>query len=173
MNALSSSSVASRGHIWQAVLTAFILSLLGIISFSAFGYQVSLQWLPLLAIALWPRNATPIVSVIAILLLGLFQDWLGYGVPGQWAFVYLLLFIIIRPFERLKPLHFGQASMLWLMSSIFTAVTLTLTGRLIYGVWPDFARLLAPAFTATVLFPIFWILRQNLQSWLMRREEAM
>jgi hypothetical protein len=172
MKIYATSSNSRPGHLWQAVLTVLILSVTGIISFTSFGFHISLQWLPLMAVALWPRTATPILSVIALLLLGLFQDWLGYGVPGQWAFLYLLLFLIIRPFERIKPLHFGQGMSLWLTSVVVGFLVLTLTGRLIYGVWPDWFRLIVPAVTATIIFPIFWLLRQNLQAWLLRREEA-
>ncbi len=173
MNAFASpSSGNAGGHLWQAFLTTLILSLFGIINFSAFGINVSLQWMPLLAVALWPRTAIPILSVVALLLLGLLQDWLGFGVPGQWAFLYLILFAFIRPFERLKPLHFGQGMSLWLMTLTVSLIILTVTGRLLYGVWPNWMRIVIPAITATLFFPIFWILRQNLQSWLIHREEA-
>lgn len=172
MNAFATSYAIGRGHLWQASLSVFILSILGIVSFTAFGLNISLQWIPLMGVALWPRTATPIFSVIALLLLGLFQDWLGYGVPGQWAFLYLFLFLIIRPFERMKLLNFGKGISLWFTSVLVGLLVLTITGRLIYGVWPDWLRLIVPAATATIIFPVFWLLRKNLQTWLLRREEA-
>ncbi len=167
-----SASGAKRGHLFQASLTTAILSVLGIVSLTTFGFHLSFQWLPLLAIALWPRTAAPFFSVIALLLLGLFQDWLGFGVPGQWAFLYLLVFLVIRPFERIKPLDFGLGVGLWLTTVIVALIVLTLTGRLIYETWPDWGRLISPAIVATMVFPMFWVLRQNLQSWFLRREEA-
>lgn len=173
MTFLGSSSSLRQGQFFQAVIAAFLLTIVGALNVNIMDLNISLSWLPLLVIALWPHGAPPVRSVIAVFLLGLIQDWLHMGVPGQWALVYLLCMFLFRPFERLKPLAFGKALRLWVGAMIISALVLTFSGRIIYNEWPYWRALLQPALLATLAFPLFWILRNRMQNWFSRREEAL
>jgi|GEM_PF-3405725 len=173
MSFLGSSSGLRQGQFLQALVAGIVLTLLGTLNVNIFNFNVSLSWLPLLVIALWPHGAPPVRSVIAILLLGLAQDWLSMGVPGQWALVYLLCILFFRPFDRMMPLSFTHSLRLWIGALFIALVVLTLSGRIIFDDWPYWAALLQPALLATLAFPVIWILRNRMQSWFSRREEAL
>jgi len=129
-----------RSYLWQVILLIIIFTIIGIINFTVFDITISLRWLPLIPIALWPRTAPPIPSIITLFFLGLFQDWVGYDVPGQWALIYIICYAVFRPFQRIKTLEFVQALLLWLGSCLIAFVLLTVSGRLIYGVWPAWGQ---------------------------------
>lgn len=173
MRFMESRSSLRQGQFFQAVIAGLFLTLLGTLNINVFSVNISLSWLPLLVIALWPHGAPPIRSVIAIFLLGLAQDWLHMGVPGQWGLVYLLCAFLFRPFERIRPLKFGKALRLWIEALIIAALVLTVSGRIIYEEWPYWSALLQPALLATLAFPVVWILRNRMQSWFSRRAEAL
>ena len=173
MTFLGSQSGLRQGQFFQALFAALLLTLVGTLNVNIMKLNISLSWLPLLVIALWPHGAPPIRSVIAIFFLGLAQDWLHMGVPGQWALSYLLFIFLFRPFERLRPLTFGKGLRLWVGAITIAALVLTLSGRIIFKDWPYWGAILQPALLATLAFPLFWILRNRMQSWFSRREEAL
>lgn len=167
-----SSTTSSGGHLRQAVLTTAMLSFLGVLNFSLFGFDFSLQWLPLLAVSLWPKGASPVRSVIAILILGLIHDWLVFGIPGQWALIFLLSFAAVRPFERLKSLTFGQAIIYWALSVAIGATVFALSGRMIYDQWPNWVAMFQAIVSATILLPFFWLFQQWVQVLLAKRMDG-
>lgn len=173
MSFLGTNSGLRQGQFLQASFAGILLTLLGTLNVNILNFNVSLSWLPLLVIALWPHGAPPVRSVIAILLLGLAQDWLSMGVPGQWALVYLLCILFFRPFDRMKPLSFTHSLRLWIGALFIALLVLTISGRIIFNDWPYWAALLQPALLATLAFPVIWILRNRMQSWFSRREEAL
>lgn len=158
------------GHLRQAVVLVFVLTVLGVINISAFGWNLSLQWLPLVAVALWPRGAYPIYSIIALLILGVFQDWVSFGVPGQWALIYLLTYAFIRPFERIKTLNFGGGLVVWCIAMTVALVTIAFTGRVIYSDWPNWVVLFRMAGIASLFFPLIWYIRRGIQIFIHNRE---
>jgi len=170
MNSLRAQSTSgARSYLWQVIILSVIFTILGIVSFTLFDVTVSLRWLPLIPIALWPRTAPPIPSIIALFLLGVFQDWVGYAVPGQWALVYVLCFAVLRPFQRIKPLDFVQALLLWIISTLIAFSVLTLSGRFIYGVWPAWGSFINQMACASVIFPMYWFLRHSVRVWMQRK----
>jgi hypothetical protein len=149
---LSGFPASRSGHLRQGIILTLILTILGVINLNIAGWNLSLQWLPLIAIALWPRGASPIYSIIALSALGLFQDWVGAGVPGQWALIYLLSYAFTRPFERIKPLSFLFGFIIWLLSAGIAFVVISFSGRIIYSQWPNWIILLRLLLTATLAF---------------------
>jgi len=173
MNSFAFSNTASSGgHLRQAILTTMVLSFFGILNFALFGFEFSLQWLPLLAVALWPKGASPIRSVIALLILGLIHDWLVFGIPGQWALIFILSFAAIRPFERIKSITLGQAVFSWIICIGVGVAVFSASGRLIYDQWPNWVALFRAILSASILFPFFWIFQQWIQLWLSKRMDA-
>jgi cell shape-determining protein MreD len=160
------------GHLRQAIILSVILTFLGLINVTFFGWNISLSWLPLMAVALWPRAATPIYSIVALFLLGLLQDSGSFGVPGQWPLIYLLCYAFIRPFERLKSLNFLSGFLLWLLSAGIAFVVISFSGRIIYAEWPNWIILSRLALTTTLLFPLVWGGRRWLQILILRRDGA-
>lgn len=168
--AYSHRSGTVKSYLWQFILITLAFSVLGITTLSIMGFSVSLRWLPLIPVALWPRTAPAITSVIVLFFMGLFQDWIGYDVPGQWALIYLLCYVVLKPYERLRPLQFGQAYFNWAVAVFIAFTILTVSGRLIYGVWPDWNSLLRSIMWTSVLLPVFWMLRKFVQDWILGQD---
>jgi len=173
MNSLRmQSSKSVRSYLWQIILLVILFTIIGIVNFTILDVTVSLRWLPLIPIALWPRTAPPIPSIITLFFLGLFQDWVGYDVPGQWALVYIVFYAAFRPFERIRSLDFIQALLLWLGISLIAFTILTVSGRLIYGVWPSWGSFINQMGCASIVLPIFWFFRQTVWVWFLRKGES-
>jgi len=118
----STTPMASRGYAWQGVLLLFILTVIGMLSINLFGRVVSFSLLPLIGVILWPRGASPRTSIIAMLVFGLLLDALTGGPLGLWALIYLAVFLVFRPHQRLKPLKFNAAFVQVLAGLLFALI---------------------------------------------------
>ena len=81
----SSAQSVSKGGTSKGVLLLLILTILSVLSVNIFGRKVSLVFLPLIAVLLWPRIDSSIVSIVFILLFGLLLDLLSAGPLGLWS----------------------------------------------------------------------------------------
>lgn len=124
------------------------------------GRVLSLLCLPLLFVALWPRNLNAQLSILIFLFAGLFVDWGSAGAPGQWALVYLAVFAVTRPDQRLAPLSFWLAIRNWFVAVVIAAIILIVSGSFVYGVWPNFAVLAWQFGAMTALLPILYLFRR-------------
>jgi len=99
-------------------------------------------------------------------------DWLVFGIPGQWALIFILSFAAIRPFERIKSITLGQAVFSWIICIGVGLAVFSVSGRLIYDQWPNWVALFRAILSASILFPFFWIFQQWIQLWLSKRMDA-
>jgi len=159
----STTPMASRGYAWQGILVLSVLTIIGMLSMNIFGRVVSFSLLPLIGVILWPRGASPKTSIIAMLILGLLLDVLTGGPLGLWALVYLAVFMILRPHQRLKPLKFSGA-FVQVLGGILIALILA------FGLaWfanshrPQIGLLGPPLLAALTFFPVIYAARALLK----------
>ena len=155
----SSAQSVSKGGTSKGVLLLLILTILSVLSVNIFGRKVSLVFLPLIAVLLWPRIDSSIVSIVFILLFGLLLDLLSAGPLGLWSLIFLSVFVLIRPHRRLKAQTFITAFRLWLGVLAFAFVAAYLLGWFAMSSRPDFWALLYQALAAIVLFPVVYGVR--------------
>mgnify|MGYP001115335226 CR=1 FL=1 len=149
--------------IWAAIgagLALLLAGALSIISVNLFGQNASFAFLPLIVIAIWPRRASEIASVIAVFAAGIFTDWATGGVVGQWALVFILAWMVFRPELRDQPYAFFQTLIIWVMICGLAIVLLSASGWFIYKVAPDYLALGRQVLLATAVLPFILLLRR-------------
>ncbi len=161
----STTPIASRGFAWQGVLLLFVLTVIGMLSMSLFGRVVSFSLLPLISVILWPRGASAVTSIIALLIFGLLLDVLTGGPLGLWALVYLAVFGVFRPHQRLKPLKFRGAFMQVLGGLLFALALAFVLAWLANSHRPQIVLMLPPLAAALILFPVIYGARSLLKQW--------
>lgn len=147
-----------------AALALFFGGALSIISVNIAGQSISFAFIPLLVIAIWPRRASQIISVIFIFAAGLFTDWASGGVTGQWALVFLLVWMLLRPELRDNAYSISQFMLAWLAICGFAFGLLSVTGWFAYRVLPDYMAFSRQILLVTALLPPIFGLRH----WLAR-----
>ena len=156
---LPSKGTGVRRQTTSAVLGLFILTIIGSLSINFFNHSVSLSFVPLIGVCLWPRHTKVIISVIFIFLWGLLLDLITSEALGFHTLTYLVVFAVLRPDLRLKRHKFGVASLQWLgimLLSMFLVYILSVVGR---RVRPDFLLILLQGIVATVVFPVIYLAR--------------
>lgn len=147
-----------------AVFTVFFIILSGI-NINAFSYVISLAWLPLAAIFLWPRWAHPIATPIIIAALGLFSDLLMGRFLGVSSLLFLILFWISKPIERETQLNFIVG---WLEFSLIISLLLMTVfyclGRIL-DLAVGWRSLIEQILVAIALFPLVYGLRRVIRLW--------
>lgn len=154
-----SSSTSSKGQTAQAIFMLFVLTVLGALHINIFGKSVALSFIPLIGICLWPRHANPILSVIAIFILGVVFDFITNEALGFRTMIYLAVFAIFRPDKRLKAHIFGTAFAQWLGVIVIAILFVYLIGWIGRGTKPNLMTLVFQVLLATVFFPIIYLLR--------------
>jgi len=89
-----------------AIVAAIALFLVGAISiggFHAFGSRYGFGFLPILVLAIWPRYASPLLSIALVFCAGFFVDWATGGILGQWALIFVVIWGVLRPEMRSAP----------------------------------------------------------------------
>lgn len=155
----SSAQTVSKGGTWKGTLLLVILTVLSVLSVNIIGRKVSFVFLPLIAIFLWPRIDTPIISIISILLLGFLLDILSAGPLGLWPLIFLSVFTLFRPDKRLKRYRFWSAFRKWIAVLTLAVVAAYLLGWFAMGRRPEIWALIYQAIAAVVLFPVVYGLR--------------
>lgn len=142
-----------------ATLGLLLFSVVGFLSLNLGNQTITLTWLPLLIISLWPRRILPSLTIVLFLVFGLFIDWGSVGAPGQWALVYLTCLLVLRPDKRVNPINFSGAIKNWFIAAITAAIVISVTGWIVYGRLPDAYVLAQQAGLVTLFMPIFYLLR--------------
>lgn len=155
----SSAQSVSKGGARKGVLFLLLLMVLSVLSVNIAGRQISFIFLPLIAVYLWPRISSPIISIIFILLFGFVLDILSAGPLGLWSLIFLSVFTLIRPQGRIKPLIFMPAFRLWILVLGLAFIAAYLLGWFAMGHRPDIWSLLYQAAAAIVFFPIVYGVR--------------
>lgn len=149
-----------------SAIALFFCALASVISLRLFGAGVSLTWLPLIVVALWPRDIFPSLSLAIVFSVGLFVDWANAFAPGQWALCYAVCLYVLKPWNRQKRLRAPGALVNAVIATLISMAVLLVTGRFVYGVWPDPKALALGAALALVILPIVMLLRRSVWRWL-------
>lgn len=157
---IGASRPAGKSPILLVIAGLFAATMLAFLNVNIGGQSVSLTALPLAFIALWPRNVHPILTIILVLIFGIFLDWGSGGAPGQWALVFLAVFGILRPDRRGGTLSLILAIRNWLIAALIAFIILCVTGWFVYGIWPNLNVLARQFGLITLLFPFLYLFRQ-------------
>ncbi len=161
-NLAKAQSLALQGWLFSGVL-----ALLSMISIRLGPIEAAMTCMPLIAIFLWPREASFSLSAVMIFALGLGIDILSGGPPGLWALIYMSLYGILRPDLRVGDHNWRQMWLRfsgWVITAILIAVVLgavAIDGATAY--WP----LLMQGVAALLVFPVVYAARQGLRSLVM------
>lgn len=143
-----------------AGLSLFLASVVSIGGLNIFGAQVGFGFVPLLILTIWPRHANALVSLAFVFFIGLFTDWATGGIIGQWALVFTLIWGVLRPELRGAPFAPIRLLFVWFATCGLALVLLSLSGWFVFGILPDFTSLGRQMIFATLLLPIFMLLRR-------------
>jgi len=133
---------------------------------------ISLVWLPLIGVFLWPRWSHLSLSPILIALLGLFADLLLGRILGISSLLFLILYWIAKPREREFQLRLFKA---WFEFSLI-ACLLLVSGFYILGRTLDLAaswRAVTEQLVVTIaFFPVIFGLRGLIRKWIIDPDDA-
>jgi len=73
-----------------------LAALLAAMTFNVFGNPVSLYFVPIIILFLWPSNADISLSYLLIFIGGLIMDLMTGSLLGGWSLFFLLMFMFIR-----------------------------------------------------------------------------
>jgi len=151
---------------WPAIVAGSALVLAGALSIGGihlFGAQFGFRFIPLLVLAIWPRKANTILSIIFVFFAGVFTDWAAGDVVGQQAFLFMLVWGFLRP-ELLNPtLSWSRSFLVWGGICCLAIFVTTLSGWFVYGIMPDFLAFGRQLVLATMLLPVVLIVRLILE----------
>jgi len=151
--------------IWPAIVAGFALfvaSASSIAGLNLFGAWVSLGFIPVVILVIWPRRANKLLSLALVFSAGLFTDWATGGIDGQWALLYVLVWGFLRPELRGAPFSPLTLLSVWLAACGMALVILSLSGFFVLMIWPDFAAIGRQMILATCLLPLLLLLRHIL-----------
>ena len=152
----SSSQGFSKGGDWKGILFMLFLVILSALNVNIMSQSISLLFLPLIGVCLWPRIESPVISIVAVLLFGLLVDVVSAGPLGLWALIFLAVFAIFKPYQRLKPHSFATAFRSWCFVLLLAFLVSYLLGWFALKSRPDILALLLQALTAFLLFPLIY-----------------
>lgn len=151
----SSQGFSKRGN-WKGISFMLFLVVISALNINFMSQSISLIFLPLIGVCLWPRIESPFISIIALLLFGLLVDVVSAGPLGLWALVFLAVMAIFKPHQRLKPHSFATAFRSWCLVLLFAFIASYLLGWFALESRPDVLALLLQALTAFILFPLIY-----------------
>lgn len=145
-----------------AIVAGIALFLAGAISIGgvhALGHYMGFGLVPLIVIAIWPRHANEIVSLVFVFLAGLFTDWATGGVLGQWALVFCAAWGVCRPSLRSSAFAPVGFVLIWLAMCAMAVLLISLSGWFVFGVFPDFAAMGRQVVLASLCLPLALVIR--------------
>ena len=154
MTFVNQTPVRRNGHLVPAALALAAAGLLCVLHLRLFGSSWPLLWLPVTVVALWPSRVGPVLSAVALVAGGLWVDFATLGAPGQWPLVFLMIYAIIRPDQRPAPDGFVSGLSRVAVALILAVVVIGVTGRVVYGVWPDVTSVGRGVLVAMLLSPL-------------------
>lgn len=165
---------APQRKIFPAIVAGIALLLAGSVSIAGlniFGLRTGFGFIPLLVLAIWPRQANALVSLGFVFLAGLFTDWATGGIYGQWALTFVLIWGFLRPELRGSPYSPLSFFLVWLAICGLALVTLSMTGYFVFGIFPDLSVLGRQMILATICLPAAILLRRGLAMRFSDRED--
>ncbi len=149
-------------RVWPAIIAGIALFLAGAVSIvgvTVFGFRAGFEFFPLLVLAIWPRDANRMVSLLLVFLGGIFTDWATGGIVGQWALVYTVIWGVLRPELRSAPYAFISLFLCWFATCGLAIILIGVSGWFVFSALPDFTSFGRQIIAATVALPIVLVLR--------------
>ena len=155
----ASAPVRRNSHLIPAALALAVAGLLSPLHVSLFNVSWPLVWLPFAVVALWPRQASAVPSAVILFFGGLWVDVATLGALGQWPLIFLVTYAVVRP-DMAEPGGGVARSLARVATALLVAVpVLALSGRFVYGVWPDWGVVGRGLFVLIVSLPFIALLR--------------
>ena len=154
-----------------AGLALFLAGAISIGGINIFGTYAGFEFIPLLVLAIWPRNAHSLLSLALVFSAGLFTDWATAGILGHWALVFSVIWGVLRPELRSSPYAPVSMGFVWLAICGLALVLISVSGWFVYKTFPDFASLGRQVILATVMFPLVLLLRSLIAKRFGERED--
>jgi len=140
---------------FQGLVFGVLLAYLALINLDFGRMHVSLMFLPVAMIFLWPPKASQAWSLFFVFILGVFFDILTSGPIGVWGLSYLLLFVLFDGGIGQK-----MGTVLALFSFVFALLLVyamaLVFGRFSMGHWPDMGGLAINAVASFFVFPVIY-----------------
>jgi len=145
----------AHGHALMAGGAGFVLVILSTLSLRMGRFETSFIYIPLVAVIMWPRQASRVMTSVMLFLMGMLLDILSAGPVGLWAMIYMISYAIIRPDLRSvnKGLmhEWGRFCLtLGLVNIIIACLTFFITGP---TAW---LPLILQSSTALIVFPLIY-----------------
>lgn len=151
------------GKTWPAIAAGAALLFAGALSVTGlnlFGVQFGFGFIPLLVLAIWPRRANGILSIVLVFFAGLFTDWAAGGIIGQSALLFVLIWGVLRPELRSSPFSPINMIVIWLATCGLAVVVLSVSGVFVMGIAPDLTAMARQMILASCLLPVLMLLRK-------------
>ena len=147
------------GRRW--ILGPVAVCLLGTLLFAAplqlFGLMAPEPVFPLMAAFVWAALRPSMIAPVALVLLGLFLDFVWGGPIGLWALCLISAHVLALSVRRL--LSGENFTVLWVWYAAACIVAFAVGEgllRLAYGVWPSLVGVALQAGVTIALFPLGW-----------------
>lgn len=141
----------------QGLAVGIVLIFPALLSMDLLGGHISLGFLPVAAVYLWPQAASYSWSLPSVFLIGLFYDMASASPIGMWTLAFLILFLVLGGGITHKA-GLGRAMGGFSLSVLLCLVVVFIVGRLSLGQWPRINSLLVNAVASIIVFPIiYWI----------------
>ncbi len=154
MTFINQTPVRRNSHLIPAGFALAVSGLLCVLHLQLFGASWPLLWLPVTVIALWPSRVGPVLSALLLVVAGLWVDFVTLGAPGQWPLVFLVIYSVIRPDRRPAPNSVISGLSRVAVALIIAVLVHSLSGRVVYGVWPDVTSVGRGVLVAMLLTPL-------------------
>jgi len=132
-----------------AGLALFIAGALSIGGINLLGAYAGFEFLPLLVLAIWPRNAHNLLSLAFVFAAGLFTDWATGVTVGQWALVFTVIWGVMRPELRSTPYAPLSFSAMWFAICGLSLVLVSVSGWFVKGIMPVGRLIMPPSSSQT------------------------
>lgn len=153
------SSADARRLAFFSLLALFIACVLSQLSIKTSSRVLSFSFVPTALILLWPSRSSPILSLVGIFMLGLFQDAIGSGPYGIWALLWTSMFLILRPDLQMRSRNFLLKWAQYALVIIAIGVGHFIIGKFIIMQVLAWDNILLSGVIALATFPLVWIVR--------------
>ena len=126
-----------NSHLIPAGIALLLGGLVAPLHITLLGASWPLIWVPFAVVAMWPGRASALPSALMLLLGGLWVDWATLGPMGQWSLVYLVTYAVMRPDTSESGRGMAVQVARAVPALLVALPVLALTGRFVYGVWPE------------------------------------
>ncbi len=132
-----------------------LLSVLALLTVQIGSTHLSLQFLPLAAVVLWPRSLSPTLSYLAMFIIGLFADILSGNPLGLSSLILMICYFELNDYDW-KGKSLGGYWFVFIATVGLASLCLIILARLFLGIWVPIVPLLYNNLFVIAVFPIVY-----------------